>query len=90
MPATRLSSKGQVIIPKDVRERQQWEPGQAFDVIETKEGILLRPQGTFPETRLEDVAGLLRRGEVSVPVERLNMEAMPYQEPYQDEADDGR
>ena len=90
MPATRLSSKGQVIIPKDVRERQRWKPGQTFEVIEMEEGILLRPQGTFPETRLEDVAGLLRRGDVAVPVERLNIEALPYQEPYQDEADDSR
>ena len=90
MPAARLSSKGQVIIPKDVRERRRWRSGQTFDVVETEDGVLLRPHSGFPPTRLEDVAGLLRKGETSVTVERLNMEAIPYQEPYKDGADDGR
>ena len=39
---TKLSAKGQVVIPKDVRDRMGLEVGEAFDVIETAEGIMLK------------------------------------------------
>lgn len=60
METTRLSSKGQIIIPMALREAHQWEVGQEFIAIETDDGILLKPKKTFPETTLEDVAGCLR------------------------------
>lgn len=40
---TRMSSKGQVVIPKTVRDRHGWSDGTPFDVVETPQGILLRP-----------------------------------------------
>ncbi len=39
---TRLSAKGQIVIPKDVRDRLRWEQGQALEVIETSDGVLLK------------------------------------------------
>jgi len=39
---TRLSARGQVVIPKDVRDRMQWAQGEPLDVIETSEGVLLK------------------------------------------------
>jgi AbrB family looped-hinge helix DNA binding protein len=39
---TKLSAKGQVVIPKDVRDRLHWTQGQALEVIETPEGVLLK------------------------------------------------
>jgi AbrB family looped-hinge helix DNA binding protein len=59
MSTTRLSSKGQIIIPKAVRDAHQWETGQEFKVMESEEGILLRPTPPFPPTKLEQVAGQL-------------------------------
>jgi AbrB family looped-hinge helix DNA binding protein len=59
LETTRLSTKGQVIIPKSLRETLRWRPGQELEVIETKEGLLLRPKGPFEPARLEDVAGML-------------------------------
>jgi AbrB family looped-hinge helix DNA binding protein len=59
MPTTILSSKGQIIIPKPLRETHRWEPGQRFDVIETGEGILLKPVAPFSATSIADVAGCL-------------------------------
>jgi AbrB family looped-hinge helix DNA binding protein len=56
---TRLSTKGQIILPKAIRISRSWAPGTEFTVIETGDGILLRPAARFAETDLEDVAGCL-------------------------------
>ncbi|MFP5381230.1 MAG: AbrB/MazE/SpoVT family DNA-binding domain-containing protein [Gammaproteobacteria bacterium] len=57
METTRLSSKGQVILPKSVRESHHWLPGTEFMVEDTPDGVLLRPAKSFPPTRLEEVIG---------------------------------
>jgi AbrB family looped-hinge helix DNA binding protein len=57
METTRLSSKGQVILPKSIRAAHQWEPGVEFAVEDRPEGVLLRPIEPFEPTRLEDVVG---------------------------------
>ena len=60
METTKLSSKGQVIIPKPFRTAHRWEPGQELVVIDTGDGVLLKPKTPFQETRIEDVAACLR------------------------------
>lgn len=60
METTRLSTKGQIVLPKDIRTTHAWGPGTEFTVEETDDGILLRPSQRFPETSLEQVAGSLR------------------------------
>ena len=59
MQTTRLSSKGQVILPKSVREAHRWRPGTEFVVEELPDGIVLRASKPFAPSRLEDVAGIL-------------------------------
>ena len=60
METTRLSSKGQIILPKAVRESHHWGPGTDFSVEDTGDGVLLRPLKTARLTRLDDVVGCLR------------------------------
>lgn len=60
METTTLSTKGQVIIPKAVRESRSWGPGTRFTVEETREGILLRPAKLVPRTTLAEVSGILK------------------------------
>jgi AbrB family looped-hinge helix DNA binding protein len=60
MEITRLSTKGQVILPKTIRESRSWGPGTEFTVEETDEGVLLRPKKLFAETTLDQVAGCLQ------------------------------
>jgi AbrB family looped-hinge helix DNA binding protein len=56
---TIVSTKGQVILPKAIRERRRWEAGTRLVVEETAEGVLLRPARHFPETKPEEVYGSL-------------------------------
>jgi len=60
METTRLSTKGQIVLPKNIRTSRAWVPGTEFIVEETRGGILLRPAGRFPKADLDDVAGCLR------------------------------
>lgn len=57
---TTVSSKGQVILPKTVREHRHWPAGTRLIVEETDEGVVLKAAPHFPPTRPEDVYGCLR------------------------------
>jgi AbrB family looped-hinge helix DNA binding protein len=59
MEITRLSTKGQIVLPKTIRASRAWEPGMEFTVEETHDGVLLRPAALFPETTLDQVVGCL-------------------------------
>lgn len=59
MTLTQLSSKGQVVIPKNLRAAHGWQLGQSFEVIETDEGLLLKPLKPFKITTLDNVSGCL-------------------------------
>jgi AbrB family looped-hinge helix DNA binding protein len=71
METTKLSSKGQVIIPKWLRDIYRWEAGLEFVVIDTGEGVLLKPNRPFDPTELKDVAGSLRYEGKALTVEEM-------------------
>jgi AbrB family looped-hinge helix DNA binding protein len=56
---TVVSTKGQVILPKAIRQRRDWQAGTRLIVEDTPAGVLLRRAQAFPETRPEDVRGML-------------------------------
>jgi len=70
--STRLSSKGQVIIPKHLRASYHWEAGQELIVTDTGEGILLTAKATFPKTNLNDVAGCLHYSGTAKTLDDMN------------------
>jgi AbrB family looped-hinge helix DNA binding protein len=72
MEITRLSTKGQVILPKGIREARSWEPGTEFIVEESGDGILLRPAKRLPVVELDDVAGCLRTSLKAQTPEQMN------------------
>jgi len=59
MSTTRLSSKGQLIIPKPVRKAHGWGTGQELEVIDMKDGVLLKTKSPFRQTSMDDVLGAL-------------------------------
>lgn len=60
METTRLSSKGQVILPKSVRDARNWEAGTQFAVEQVAEGVLLRPLKPFRPAKFDEVFGCLK------------------------------
>jgi AbrB family looped-hinge helix DNA binding protein len=56
---TTVSSKGQVVIPKEVRESHGWAPGTLLTIEDQGDGILLRPVPAFPPTTVDDLLGCL-------------------------------
>lgn len=60
MLVSRLSSKGQLVLPKEIRTSRAWGPGTEFLIEETEEGLLLRPSRRFPPATIESVVGCLK------------------------------
>lgn len=57
---TVISTKGQVILPKAIRDQRHWTPGTRLTVEDTPDGVLLRTTPAFPQTRIDAVFGSLR------------------------------
>lgn len=72
MKTIRLSSKGQVIIPKSIRDTHQWSIGQEFLVENTPDGVLLKPKTAFPQTTVREVAGCLKYSGPPKSIEEMN------------------
>ena len=59
MLTTIVSTKGQVILPKVIREQRHWPAGTELVVEDTPEGVLLKAKPVFAPTRPKDVFGSL-------------------------------
>jgi AbrB family looped-hinge helix DNA binding protein len=60
MERTKLSSKGQIVLPKAIRESRRWPAGTEFLIEDTPRGILLRPRKLFASTEPPEVFGRLK------------------------------
>jgi len=60
METTKLSSKGQVVLPKSVRDAHGWGPGTEFVIESTPDGVRLRAKAPFARTQLDQVFGSVR------------------------------
>lgn len=56
---TTVSTKGQVVLPKALRDRHGWKPGTRLVVEDAPGGVMLRPTDPGAATRIEDVYGML-------------------------------
>lgn len=73
---TKLSAKGQVVIPKDVRERMGLSIGDSFDVIARGDELVLRRESSITKMSVAEATAHMRkviqyRGPM-IPVEQLS------------------
>ncbi|WP_058556142.1 AbrB/MazE/SpoVT family DNA-binding domain-containing protein [Thiohalocapsa sp. ML1] len=57
MDIVRLSTKGQIVIPSELRARHGWAAGTELIVEERGDALVLRPAKPFAPTRVEDGLG---------------------------------
>ena len=53
METVKLSSKGQFILPKSIRDRHHWEAGTEFVIIDRGAELVIKPTKVFPLAQLE-------------------------------------
>jgi AbrB family looped-hinge helix DNA binding protein len=56
----RLSTKGQLILPKSIRQRLRWNAGTRLVVEDTAEGVLLKAAPVFDAASPDEVFGSLK------------------------------
>lgn len=56
---TTVSTKGQVILPKPIRQALQWDAGTELVVENTGDGVLLKAKSPFAPTKPSEVFGML-------------------------------
>lgn len=57
---TVISTKGQVILPKAIRDQHHWSPGTRLTVEDTPDGVLLRAVPAFPAKSIDAVFGSMK------------------------------
>jgi len=61
LDTVKLSSKGQIVIPKEIRDAKHWRTGTTLVITMDGQGLRLAPAPLTPATRTEDGLGLLAR-----------------------------
>ena len=67
MKTVKLSSKGQIVIPKAMRIDLHLPPGTEFVISATATGLTLTPKTLFPKATVREVRGFLAKRGRSLP-----------------------
>lgn len=68
MPASTLTSKGQITLPKSVRDRLQLAVGDRVEFVDTPEGFLIRAA----TADIRELKGILPPRSQPVTIEQMN------------------
>jgi AbrB family looped-hinge helix DNA binding protein len=61
MMSMRVQAKGQVTIPKEIREKLNVQPGDLVVFVETDEGVMVKPAAIMTDEHLrQEVTAVLR------------------------------
>ncbi len=67
----KLSTKGQIVIPKEIREQLSWQAGTELYLVSSSAGVMLKATPKKSGRKLEDLMGMLKYDGTSVPIEEL-------------------
>jgi AbrB family looped-hinge helix DNA binding protein len=68
---TKLSSKGQIVIPKEIRDELHWEAGTELTLVATGSGVSLKAISAKTGRNLGDLIGLLKHEGAPIAIEEL-------------------
>ncbi len=69
---TTVSAKGQVVLPKAVRNHKHWSSGTRLIVEETADGVLLKRAPAFPTSTVDAAFGCLATNEPARSIEEMD------------------
>jgi AbrB family looped-hinge helix DNA binding protein len=69
---TVISTKGQVILPKAIRDQRHWAAGTRLTVEDTPEGVLLKAVPLFAHTSVSSVFGSMRHSGQALSLEDMD------------------
>ena len=69
---TRISSKGQVVLPKALRDKKHWKGGTRLIVEERPDGVLLKPVEAKKKFTIDDWAGIVKYKGPRKSIEEMN------------------
>jgi AbrB family looped-hinge helix DNA binding protein len=73
---TKVSEKGQVVVPKATRDRLGWQPGTDLEVIESGDAVTLRKRSSdrtlTVEAAVARLRGIVRYDGPPIPIDRLS------------------
>jgi len=69
---TVISTKGQVILPKAIRDQLHWEPGTRLTVENTPEGVLLKSTPVFPPASIDALFGSMHHSGPALSIDDMN------------------
>lgn len=66
-----LSSKGQVVIPKEIRDELHWDAGTQITLVSSASGVTLKAVPKKTGRRFEDLIGTLKHEGQPLSIEEL-------------------
>lgn len=72
MAQTTISSKGQIVLPKAIRDKRRWKAGMRLTVEERPEGVLLKPAEKKKKLTIADLRGIVKYDGPPRSVEEMN------------------
>ena len=69
---TVISTKGQVILPKAIRDQLHWQPGTQLTVENTPQRVLLKSTPAFPTSTVDALFGSMRHSGPALSVDEMN------------------
>ncbi len=70
---TTMSTKGQLIIPKAIRDRHGWGPGAELEVHDQGDVVVIQRARNLPLTTLDAVRGCLRHDGPALSLEDMEL-----------------
>jgi AbrB family looped-hinge helix DNA binding protein len=67
----KLSSKGQIVIPKEIRDELHWQSGTQLTLVSSLSGITLKTTPKRTRGNLGDLIGMLQHDGTPIPIEAL-------------------
>jgi len=72
MAQTVISSRGQVVLPKKLRDRLHWKPGTRLMIEDRPEGVLLKRVEEKKKLTIGDLRGILKYKGPPRSIEEMN------------------